>query len=69
MQSRRSHKRYPIIGRGNRRIHEDGIRYAFRVLLDDPEWREAFSDFMVAAEKTGIDGEGKETWRRRRWNS
>ena len=32
------------------RVDESDLTYAFDVLLDDPEVREVFSDFMVPAE-------------------
>jgi len=76
MQSQPSHTQYgfsiadaPIIDRRNRRGEESGLGYAFRVLLDDPELRDALSDFMVPAENAGIDGEAEENWRQGRWNS
>jgi hypothetical protein len=76
MQSRPNHKQYgvfvadaPIIDRRNRQAEESHLGYAFRVLLDDRELRDAFSDFMVPAENAGIDGEGEENWRQGRWNS
>ena len=59
----------PIIDRRNRRGEESDLGFAFRVLLDDPELRDVFSDFMVPPENAGIDGEAEENWRQGRWNS